>query len=128
MPNAATGSLDLLVADGTKGQILRYARPNYGTATVVYSHAATAKGPERPSDLSVDAAGNLYVASSGEQRQPPSLWVLPVNAKGVYQAPVLIDQSFHGAPHVQHCRDAHRGHDHAAVESRRSARLSLDAT
>jgi len=98
VPNAATGSLDLLVADGTKGQILRYARPNYGTATVVYSHAATAKGPERPSDLSVDAAGNLYVASSGEQRQPPSLWVLPVNAKGVYQAPVLIDQSFHGAP------------------------------
>jgi hypothetical protein len=94
VPNAATGSLDLLVADPTKGQILRYAGPEYGKSTVVYSHATTPKGPLQPSDLSVDAAGNLYVASSG---QPPSLWVLPVNAKGAYGAPVLIDETFHGA-------------------------------
>jgi len=97
VPNATTGSLDLLVADATKGQILRYAGPNYGTSTVVYSHAATAKGPVQPSALSVDATGNLYVASPGQLLMQASLWVLPVNAKGVYGAPVLIDQSFHGA-------------------------------
>jgi hypothetical protein len=97
VPNAATGSLDLLVADATKGQILRYAGPNYGTSTVVYSHATTAKGPAQPADLSVDAAGNLYVASSGGPLTfAASLWVLPVNAKGAYGAPVLIDQTFHG--------------------------------
>ncbi len=98
VPNATTGSLDLLVADATKGQILRYAGPNYGTATVVYSHASTPQGPAQPSDLSVDAAGNVYAVSLGE---PPtlaaSLWVLPVGAKGAYAAPVLIDKTFHGA-------------------------------
>jgi sugar lactone lactonase YvrE len=94
VPNAATGSLDLLVADASKGQILRYAGPDYGKSAVVYSHATTPKGPAQPTDLSVDAAGNLYVASAG---QPPSLWVLPVNTKGAYGAPVLIDETFHGA-------------------------------
>jgi hypothetical protein len=34
-PNSFTGTLDLIVADASKGQILRYSGPNYGTSTAI---------------------------------------------------------------------------------------------
>jgi sugar lactone lactonase YvrE len=98
VPNNATGTLDLIVADSAKQQILRYAGPNYGTATILYSWSGQGHGPAQPDGLSIDAAGNLFVVSSSCALDgAPSLWVLPVNATGGYGAPVLIDRSFGGA-------------------------------
>jgi len=91
------GSLDLIVADASKQQIVRYAGPNYGASTTIYSWSGLGHGPAQPDGLSVDAAGNLYVISSScGFDSVPSLWVLPVNPAGGYGSPVLIDHSFGG--------------------------------
>ena len=97
-PNAFTGTLDLIVADATKGQILRYAGPNYGTSSVVFSYSGKGSGPAYPTGLSADGAGNLYAISpSAPINATPALWVLPFNkTTGAYGAPVLIDDSFGG--------------------------------
>jgi hypothetical protein len=99
LPNAFSGTLDLIVADATKGQILRYAGPNYGTSAVIFSYTTKGSGPSNPVGLAVDAGGNLFAISpSNPFDAEPGLWVLPFNkTTGVYGAPVLIDHSFAGA-------------------------------
>ncbi|HEX3846223.1 MAG TPA: hypothetical protein VHV81_02500 [Steroidobacteraceae bacterium] len=97
VPNPATGTLDLIVADTTKQQILRYSGPSYGTSAVLYQWSGVGKGPAQPNGLSVDGSGNLFVVSGSSNFDPtPSLWVLPVNAQGNYGAPILLDRSFGG--------------------------------
>jgi len=97
LPNAVTGTLDLIVADAEKQTILRYSGPKYGTSTTIYSWPGLGKGPAEPRGLSVDTAGDIFVVSSScGSDGTPSLWVLPVNKQGGYGAPVLIDNHFGG--------------------------------
>jgi sugar lactone lactonase YvrE len=98
VPNSYTGTLDLLVADSAKGQIVRYSGPSYGTGTAIYTWSKTAPGPGNPNGLSFDTAGDLFVVQSKWTFQTsPGVWVLPFNPKtGNYGAPVLIDDSFGG--------------------------------
>jgi sugar lactone lactonase YvrE len=93
--NTARGSLDLLAADGLNRQILRYAGPNYGAASTVYTWPSTGHTAPEPNALSVDGTGNLYVVTTSGSTTP-SLWVLPINASGAYGTPVLIDDRFGG--------------------------------
>jgi hypothetical protein len=96
-PNSVTGTLDLIVADATKGQIVRYAGPNYGVSSVVFSFTQKGSGPAHPVGLAVDGSGNVFVISPSNPLDAPSLWVLPFNATtGIYGAPVLIDHNFGG--------------------------------
>ena len=97
-PNSFTGTLDLIVADASKGQILRYSGPNYGTSTAIFTYTTKGSGPPSPVGLAVDAAGDVFAISPGPTLiNPPGLWVLPFNkATGAYGAPVLIDQTFGG--------------------------------
>ncbi len=97
-PNSYTSTLDLIAADATKGQIVRYSGPNYGTSSAIFSWSVKGSGPAHPVGLAVDTAGNLYVISpSCPWDAAPSLWVLPFNAaNGSYGAPVLIDHTFGG--------------------------------
>jgi hypothetical protein len=97
-PNAFTGTLDLIVADATKGQILRYAGPNYGTSSMIFTYTGKGSGPAYPAGLAVDGAGNVLVISpSAPISASPALWVLPFNkATGAWGAPVLVDDSFGG--------------------------------
>jgi hypothetical protein len=89
-PNAAKGTVDVLVADATKGQIIRYT-PAVGATpaseTVVWTYKKS--GPCNPDGLSLDAAGNLYIV----QQNKPSVWVLPKanTATGFAATPLLID-------------------------------------
>jgi hypothetical protein len=112
-------TLDLIAADATKGQIVRYQgastlsgcyTPTNGTpsvnptAQVIFSWTRQSPGPARPNGVSADASGNVFVVSSSGPFDPkPSVWVLPFNssrnlyctgAAGVYCAPVLIDNKF----------------------------------
>lgn len=123
VPNPVCKSLDLIVADASKGQILRYAgastvsgcyNPTNGTPGVsptaqsLFTWSKRGAGPAQPNGVSVDASGNLFVVSSSGGWDPdPSVWVLPFNgskdqycsgAAGVYCAPVLIDARFCGKP------------------------------
>ena len=102
--NAASGGVDLLVADTTGGSIVRYFGPT-GTPPVssmlVWSSASTIPGPRQPDGLSVDAKGNLYAVASGNNGAKPQLWVLPAvpitaTTPTGYLAPVLLDQYFNG--------------------------------
>ena len=97
-PNSFTGTLDLIVADASKGQILRYSGPNYGTSTAIFTYTSKGSGPPFPAALAVDSAGDVFAISPGPTLiNPPGLWVLPFNkATGVYGEPVLIDQTFGG--------------------------------
>jgi len=99
IPNAQSGQIDLLVADSSRGEIVRYADAT-GVATLVWS-TATGPGPNYPDGLSVDAAGNLFVASSASgNTKPAQLWVFPSDpllpAGAGFLAPRLIDSSFGG--------------------------------
>src|SRR5690349_17240054 len=60
--NAATGKIGLLVADTSRGEIVRYANA-VGVSTAVWNTTMGA-GPTYPDGISVDADGNLYVVSS----------------------------------------------------------------
>ena len=101
--NLVTGTVDVLVADATKGQVIRYT-PAYNSAnntpvpactTVVWpSSGSSGTGPSKPDGLSLDANNNLYIVTN----KKPALWVLPAtstytcNTDGGYVAnPLLID-------------------------------------
>ncbi len=99
IPNTQTGKIDLLVADTSRGEIVRYANST-GAATLVWS-TGSGPGPAYPDGLSVDGAGNLYVSSSANgNTKPAQLWVFPrdpaVAAGAGFLAPRLIDASFGG--------------------------------
>jgi hypothetical protein len=121
VPNSICKSLDLIAADATKSQIVRYAgastvagcyTPVNGTpsvsptAQILFKWTKVGSGPALPNGVSADASGNLFVVSSvGSFDSKPSVWVLPFNtsanlycsgAAGVYCAPVLVDNKFGG--------------------------------
>jgi hypothetical protein len=117
--NSVCKTLDLIAADVTKGQIVRYSgastlptcyQPAKGapavnpTAQIIFKWSKLGSGPARPNGVSADADGNVFVVSSSGLWDPkPSVWVLPFNstanqycgaAAGAYCAPVLIDNKF----------------------------------
>jgi hypothetical protein len=119
--NSVCKTLDLVVADATKGQIVRYQgastlagcyEPTNGTPTVnptaqvIFKWSKLGSGPAQPNGVSADTNGNVFVVSSSGAFDPkPSVWVLPFNstaneycsaAAGTYCAPVLIDNKFSG--------------------------------
>jgi hypothetical protein len=121
--NPVCQSLDLIVADGANGQIVRYAGattlPNCnapastssGTpqvnpaAQILFKWSKRGSGPAQPTGISADANGNLFVvASSGSWDPNASVWVLPFNktknlycsGTGNYCPPVLVDEKFCG--------------------------------
>ncbi len=101
-PNAA-GTMDVLIADATKGQIVRYrARANSSTPVWSYGNAG---GPAHPEGLSLDASGNLYIVTSKlNDKTTSAVWVLAVSSAsptGFAAAPQLIDASFTTANGVQ---------------------------
>ncbi|HEY2677549.1 MAG TPA: Ig-like domain-containing protein [Steroidobacteraceae bacterium] len=98
VPNSVTSALDLIVADASKGQIVRYPGPgpgSYAASTPIFTWTRQSSGPKYPIGLSADVAGNIYVISAPVLFDAaPALWVLPFNATtGAYGAPVLIDKS-----------------------------------
>jgi hypothetical protein len=103
--NSTTGTVDVLVADATKGQVIRYT-PAYNSSsnqpvaaceTVIWpASGSNGQGPAKPDGLSTDANNNLYIVTN----KKPALWVLPATANyacgtnGGYAAnPLLIDNS-----------------------------------
>jgi Bacterial Ig-like domain (group 2) len=105
-PNSVTSALDLIVADASKYQIVRYAGPGptYQPSTTIFTYSKRGPGPRKVTGLAVDVTGNLFAASVGVEDDDdgrPALWVLPFNTTtGVYGAPVLIDNLFGG---VKNC-------------------------
>ena len=103
-PNSVTSALDLIVADASKYQIVRYAGPGptYQPSATIFTYSKRGSGPNKTTGLAVDLVGNLYAASAGiPSDSKPALWVLPFNTTtGVYGAPVLIDNLFGG---VKNC-------------------------
>jgi sugar lactone lactonase YvrE len=98
VPNSKSNTLDLVAADLLKGQLVKYAGPNYGASSIISSWGQRGTGPQptTPVGLAVDAAGDLFVISPvGPFETKPGLWVLPFNkAMGAYGAPLLIDDTF----------------------------------
>ncbi len=96
--NAATGTVDVLVADALQGQIIRYT-PALGNTPasemVVWSYTGSGSGPAHPDGLSTDGAGNLYIVTSKLlDGTKGAVWVLPANSKsatGYAASPLLID-------------------------------------
>jgi hypothetical protein len=93
-PNAA-GSMDVLVADAGKGQIVRY-KAGSTTSTLVWNFGYGG-GPAHPDGLSLDAEGNLFLVTSKlNDRSTSSVWVLPASsgsATGFASSPLLIDSA-----------------------------------
>ncbi len=119
--NLSAGTVDVLAADATRGQIVRYT-PAVGTTpaaeTVVWSYSSAGSGPAHPDGLSVDAAGNLYIVTSklqdeGDERDgrddgASQVWVLPASAasaSGYAASPLLIDGAFATANGVKRLRE-----------------------
>ena len=105
-PNTATGQIDLLVADTSRGEILLYAGA-VGEAQVVWTPAAgianpvEGVGPVHPNGLSTDAIGNLFVVSSSPGKSTSAeLWAFARNPAGPllggYALPQLVDNDFGG--------------------------------
>jgi hypothetical protein len=94
--NNVTGTVDVLVADSTNGQIIRYSQQPGGptvAGTVVFSYTGPGSGPAHPDGLSVDSAGNLYIVTSKHNDSTtPSIWVLPA-ANNYSGPPLLIDSA-----------------------------------
>ena len=107
-PNSYSNTVDLIVADASSYQIVRYpgTYPTlYQTSTIVFDYKLLGggSGPRKVTGLALDVAANLYAVSVGvpkedaEEDAKPALWVLPFNpATGNYGAPVLIDNTFRG--------------------------------
>ena len=107
IPNASSGTVDLLVADTLRGEIVRYTSAA-GAGTVIWS-TAQGPGPVSPDGLSVDPAGNLFVVSTASgTSKPEQIRVLPHDPSlplgAGFLAPRLIDDSFGGVP-VQSLED-----------------------
>ncbi len=106
--NLKAGTVDVLAADATRGQIVRYT-PAVGTTpaaeTVVWSYGSAGSGPAHPDGLSVDAAGNLYIVTSKlNDNSTSQVWVLPASstsANGYAASPLLIDGTFSTANGVK---------------------------
>jgi hypothetical protein len=101
IPNAQAGTIDLLVADTLKGEVIRYTG-SAGVGTVIWS-TSQGPGPQYPDGLSVDPDGDLFVISNGSgTSKPQQLWVLPHDPSlplgAGFLAPRLIDASFNGIP------------------------------
>jgi hypothetical protein len=101
-PNAA-GTVDVLVADAAKGQIVRYsAGATRSTPVWSFGHAG---GPAHPDGLSLDSSGNLYIVTSKlNDNTTSAVWVLAVSSAsptGFASAPQLIDVSIATANGVQ---------------------------
>ena len=99
VPNAQTGKVDLLIADTSRGEIVRYADAT-GAATLVWN-TSVGPGPVYPDGLSLDGNGNLYVVSSASgSPKPAELWVFPRDssapAGAAFLSPRLVDASFGG--------------------------------
>jgi hypothetical protein len=97
--NASTGKVDLLVADASRGVIVRYAGAA-GAATVIWS-TTQGPGPVHPDGLSVSSDGDLFVVSSARgDHNRAEAWVLPhdpaVPLGAGFRAPLLVDSSFGG--------------------------------
>jgi hypothetical protein len=103
--NATSGELDLIAADTSRSQLLLYTHAQ-GAAQVLWepskgvAHPSDGKGPVAPDGMSVDSAGNVFVASSASGNSTKSeLWVLPRNGgslPGGYGLPLLVDRNFGG--------------------------------
>jgi hypothetical protein len=52
-PNSKTSTLDLIVADAAKGQLVRYAGPHYGVSSVIFTYNGKGSGPAHPVGLCV---------------------------------------------------------------------------
>lgn len=101
--NPVTSALDLIVADPTDSQIVRYPGPgpaSYATASPIFTWSGTGSGPKYPIGLAADSAGNVYAVSAAVPLDTKAaLWVLPFNTTtGGFGAPVLIDNSCGGEP------------------------------
>jgi hypothetical protein len=99
IPNAQSGTVDLLVADTLKGEIVRYPGAS-GAGTVIWS-TSQGSGPEYPDGLSVDPSGDLFVVTSGSgTSKPQQLWVFPHDPSQPLGAgflpPQLVDDGFGG--------------------------------
>jgi hypothetical protein len=101
VPNQATGTVDVLAADATLGQIIRYtpaANGNQPVENVVWSYSSSGSGPAHPDGLSVDSSGNLYIVTSKlNDSTTNAVWVLPASpgsATGYVGQPLLIDGTF----------------------------------
>jgi len=107
IPNVQSGTVDLLVADTLKGEIVRYPDAS-GTGTVIWS-TSQGPGPVYPDGLSVSPGGDLFVVSSGTgTSKPQQLWVFPHDPSqplgAGFLAPLLVDDGFGGVP-VQSLED-----------------------
>ena len=100
-PNAYSNTVDLIVADTSRYQIVRYpgTYPTlYQTSSPIFTYSGKGLGPYKVTGLALDVAANLYAASVGvPDDSKPALWVLPFNpTTGNYGSPVLIDNTFRG--------------------------------
>ena len=100
-PNAYSNTVDLIVADTSRYQIVRYpgTYPTlYQTSSPIFTYSGRGLGPYKVTGLALDVAANLYAASVGvPDDSKPALWVLPFNpTTGNYGSPVLIDNTFRG--------------------------------
>lgn len=108
--NPKTLTIDVLAADQTAGQILRYTPAAGATpAPAVLVWRYNGAGPAHPEGLSVDSAGNLYVLTSKLNDSTSSaVYVLRANAlsaTGYDPTPLLIDAAFGNANGVRVLRD-----------------------
>ncbi len=81
-PNSVTSALDLIVADASKFQIVRYAGPGptYLPSTTIFNYSGKGSGPDVTTGLAADVTGNLFAVSAGIPFfSKPALWVLPFN-------------------------------------------------
>jgi hypothetical protein len=109
VPNVPAGTVDVLAADLTRGQIIRY-RPTVGATSAavitVWTYTGAGSGPAHPDGLSVDADGNLYMVTSKlNDSSTNQVWVLKANpgrATGYDPVPLLVDGTFASANGVKY--------------------------
>jgi hypothetical protein len=100
--NPFTLQLDLLAADNQGGEIVSYPGdfpPGHTTGSPVFTYpSGPQQGPAYPDAMSVDPAGNLFVANSSPgSASNAQLFVLPPNGTGGFSSPLLIDGTTYGA-------------------------------